>query len=207
MYFFINFLIILIILQSFLVIISKNSVTSVLYLIGAYILTSFLFLILGAEFLSIILIIIYVGAVSILFIFVIMMLNVRVVEVYNTIINYIPIGLFIGCFFFSELMYMIYMDFGISSYIGSSSYTSNWIYDINLKSNLNFIGEVFYNNYYYLLWFAGLLLLLAMVGAIALTIDVDARDFYTTSQNTYLKASRANRKILFVGTDVQTKKI
>jgi NADH:ubiquinone oxidoreductase subunit 6 (subunit J) len=125
MYFLINILIILIILQSFLVIISKNSVTSVLYLIGAYVLTSFIFLILGAEFLSIILVIIYVGAVSILFIFVIMMLNVRVVEVYNTIINYIPIGLFIGCFFFGELMYMIYIDFGMSSYMGSNSYTSN----------------------------------------------------------------------------------
>jgi len=125
MYLYIYILLILITSQAFLVIVSKNSVTSVLYLIGAYILTSFLFLILGAEFLSIILVIIYVGAVSILFVFVIMMLNVRMVEVYNTIMNYIPIGLFIGCFFFGEILYMVYMDFGFSTLYMGGDYASN----------------------------------------------------------------------------------
>jgi len=95
-----------------MVIVSKP-ITAVLYLIGLYISTSILFLILGAEFLSIILIIIYVGAVVILFIFVIMMLNVRIVEVYNTIINYIPIGIFLGFVFFLEIIYLIYRDLGI----------------------------------------------------------------------------------------------
>lgn len=86
MFYIINFLLMSIIILSFLVIITKNAITSVLFLISVYILTSFLFMILGAEFLSIILIIIYVGAVSILFIFIIMMLNIRVVEVYNSIL-------------------------------------------------------------------------------------------------------------------------
>jgi NADH-quinone oxidoreductase subunit J len=68
-------------------------------------------MILGAEFLSIILIIIYVGAVAILFIFVIMMLNIRVVEVYNSLINYLPIGVLIAGFYFMGIIYMIDHNF------------------------------------------------------------------------------------------------
>jgi NADH-quinone oxidoreductase subunit J len=92
------------------VITSKNSVTSVLFLISIYLLTSIFFLILGAEFLAILLLIVYVGAVSILFIFVVMMLNLRVTEVYNTLMNYLPIGSFIGFFFLAEMLYMIKSD-------------------------------------------------------------------------------------------------
>ena len=81
-------------------------------------------MILGAEFLSIILIIIYVGAVAILFIFVIMMLNIRVVEVYNTLINYLPIGILIAGFYFAGIIYMIHSDFGFNThYLGSLLYT------------------------------------------------------------------------------------
>jgi NADH-quinone oxidoreductase subunit J len=85
-----------IILSSLLVVISNNSITSVLYLICVYVLSSLCFLLLGAEFLAILIIIVYIGAISILFLFVIMMLNLRIVEVYNSLINYFSIGSFLG---------------------------------------------------------------------------------------------------------------
>jgi NADH-quinone oxidoreductase subunit J len=90
----------LIIISCLLIITSKNSITSVLYLILVFILNSLCFLLLGAEFLSILIIIIYIGAISILFLFVIMMLNLRIVEVYNTLISYFPIASFLSIFFF-----------------------------------------------------------------------------------------------------------
>jgi NADH-quinone oxidoreductase subunit J len=90
----------LIIIQSLLIIYLKDAVISVLFLINVFLVTSLLFLIIGAEFLSILLVIVYVGAVSVLFLFVIMLLNLRIVEIYNTFINYLPLGLFIGIFFF-----------------------------------------------------------------------------------------------------------
>ena len=103
----------LIIISSLLVIISNNSVTSVLYLISVFILTSILLLLLGAELLSILIIIIYIGAISILFLFVIMLLNLRIVEVYNSLLNYIPIGSFIAIFFLLLFVYFIKLDLNI----------------------------------------------------------------------------------------------
>lgn len=200
-----NILIFLIIMQSFFVILSKNPIASVLFLMGVYICTSIVLLILGAEFVAIILIIIYVGAVSILFIFVIMLLNVRIVEVYTTIIHYIPIGLFIGCFFFGEVIFMILNDYGFSYYINTNGFTLDWIYDITPKSNLHVIGEIFYNEYFYLLWIAGLLLLLAMIGAIALTIDVDARHIYLSRKSNYLTPVRPIKSIIFLNGSISLK--
>jgi len=105
----------LIIISSLCIIISKNSITSVLYLICVFILSSLCFLLLGAEFLSIIIVIIYIGAISILFLFVIMMLNLRIVEVYNTLVSYFPIGSFLGLFFILEFFFMIKNDFNFFS--------------------------------------------------------------------------------------------
>jgi NADH-quinone oxidoreductase subunit J len=97
----------LIIIQSLLIIYLKDAVISVLFLINVFLVTSLLFLIIGAEFLSILLVIVYVGAVSVLFLFVIMLLNLRIVEIYNTFINYLPLGLFIGIFFFFRVIIYI----------------------------------------------------------------------------------------------------
>jgi NADH-quinone oxidoreductase subunit J len=98
-----------------MVIFSKSPINSVLYLISVYITTSLLFFVLGAELMAILLILIYVGAVAILFIFVIIMLNQRLVETYNTIKKHFPFGLAISFFFLIEILYMIKTDFQFSS--------------------------------------------------------------------------------------------
>ena len=111
-------------IQGFLIIFSTNPVVSVLWLISIFLLSVLCFLLLGAEFFGILILIVYVGAVSILFLFVIMMLNLRIVEVYQNIVNYSPIGSVIGFFYISELLFMI-------------------------KSDVNFIGDNFYSSIFY----------------------------------------------------------
>jgi len=163
----------LIIINSFLVIFSKNSVTSVLYLISVFILVSLDLLLLGAEFLAILIIIIYIGAISILFLFVIMMLNLRICEVYSSLVKSFPIGIFLGLFFFCELIYILSKDFYLLNYIYNDFFELN-IINYNLiysSSNLYLIGDLLFNYYYSLLIIAGFILLLGMVGAILLTQD------------------------------------
>lgn len=166
----------LIIISSILIIISKNSITSVLYLICVYVLTALILLLLGAEFLSVLIVIIYIGAISILFLFVIMMLNLRIVEVYNSLVSYFPIGCFLGIFFFLEFFFMVRNDL----HFFSITYSMNNLLELNIisynlvwsHSNLYLLGDILYNSYSYLLIIAGLILLLAMVGSMMLTIDI-----------------------------------
>jgi len=89
------------------VIISKNPVQSVFFLIVIFLLTTVLFILLGAEFLAIAVLIIYVGAISILFLFVVMMLNLRILELYSSFYHHVPIGGVIGLFFFLVFIYCI----------------------------------------------------------------------------------------------------
>lgn len=136
------FLIISIVGQGFLVVWSNNPITSVLYLISVYISCAILFLILGAEFVAILLVLIYVGAVAILFIFVIMMLNQRIVETYNSLINYLPLGLAISFFFFIEMVYIIKIDFGFINCYHDYNYLQFEM--LNPKTNVEIFAEVLY---------------------------------------------------------------
>ncbi len=164
----------LIIISSLFVIISNNSVTSVLYLISVFILTSIILLLLGAELLSILIIIIYIGAISILFLFVIMLLNLRIVEVYNSLLNYIPIGSFIAIFFLFLFILSINLDLNIfllnnnNNLIEMDKYNYNLVWSYN---NLYLLGDLLYNTYNYVIVLISFVLLVAMVGSIYLTLD------------------------------------
>jgi NADH:ubiquinone oxidoreductase subunit 6 (subunit J) len=164
----------LIIINSLLVILSKNSVTSVLYLISVFILVSINLIYIGAEFLAILIIIIYIGAISILFLFVIMMLNLRILEVYSSLINIFPIGSFLGIFLFLELFYIVKKEYFLLNYIYNNYLELNVMnnYLILSHNNLYLIGDLLFNHYNLLLIIVGLILLLAMVGAIILTKDI-----------------------------------
>ena len=163
----------LIIINSLLVILSKNSVTSVLYLISVFILVSLNLIFIGAEFLAILIIIIYIGAISILFLFVIMMLNLRILEVYSSLVNIFPIASFLGLFLFFELFYIVSKEFFILNYIYNNYLELNVInnYLIYSNNNLYLIGDILFNHYNTMLIVVGLILLLAMLGAIILTKD------------------------------------
>lgn len=160
------------ILASMCVILANNTVQSILFLIIVFLVTTNIFILIGAEFLALFLLIIYVGAISVLFLFVIMMLNLRLVETYNTVWNYIPIGAFIGFIFFFQIIFLIYFDFGLTIFYENNK-IYEWINLYNINSNIILIGVVLYNYNYHLFIIGSFILFVAMIGSIILTHDLN----------------------------------
>ncbi len=153
---------------AFMVVASRNPVHSVLYLILAFVNAAGLFLILGAEFLAMILVVVYVGAVAVLFLFVTMMLDVDFAELRQGFQQYLPFGALIALVFLAELIVVV----------------GAWAIDPNLLkaagnaataipagvTNTQALGRLLYTKYVYVFQAAGLVLLVAMIGAIVLTL-------------------------------------
>ena len=151
--------------SAFMVIASKNPVHSVLYLILAFVNAAGLFVMIGAEFLAMILIVVYVGAVAVLFLFVVMMLDVDFAELKQGALQYLPIGLLIGGIFIAELLLVVgawVIGPGVPQAIVAPIPTG--------ISNTEAIGLVLYTKYVYFFQAAGMILLVAMIGAIVLTL-------------------------------------
>ncbi len=145
------------------VIVARNPVHSVLFLILAFVAASGLFVLLGAEFLAMMLVVVYVGAVAVLFLFVVMLLDVDFAEMKQGFVLYLPIGGLIAVLVGLELWYV----------------TSGWSHSPNaaaaaapsgMISNTRALGLVIYTRYAYFFEAAGLILLTAMIGAIVLTL-------------------------------------
>jgi NADH-quinone oxidoreductase subunit J len=151
--------------SAFMVIAAKNPVHSVLYLILAFVNAAGLFVMMGAEFLAMILIVVYVGAVAVLFLFVVMMLDVDFAELKQGALQYLPVGLLIGGIFLAELLLVVgawVIGPGIPQAITAPIPTT--------MSNTEAIGRVLYTQYVYFFQAAGMILLVAMIGAIVLTL-------------------------------------
>ncbi len=151
-----------------MVIAAKNPVHSVLFLILAFANAAGLFVLLGAEFLAMILIVVYVGAVAVLFLFVVMMLDVDFTEFKQGTLQYLPIGALIGGIFLAELLLVVgawAIGPGVPHAITSP------IPPIDKIHNTEAIGLVLYTRYVYFFEVAGMVLLVAMVGAIVLTLQ------------------------------------
>jgi NADH-quinone oxidoreductase subunit J len=151
-----------------MVIFSRNPVHSVLFLILAFVNAAGLFVLIGAEFIAFILIIVYVGAVAVLFLFVVMMLDVDFAELRQGFLNYLPIGTIIGIILFVELAtvltaYVIGPD--VAKAITAPIPAADQI------SNTQALGLVLYTRYVYFFQTAGVILLVAMIGAIVLTLQ------------------------------------
>jgi NADH-quinone oxidoreductase subunit J len=148
-----------------MVIVSRNPVHSVLYLILAFVNASGLFVLMGAEFLAMILIVVYVGAVAVLFLFVIMMLDVDFIELREGFIQYLPVGLVIGGIFLFELLLTVgvwVINPGVAKTISAPIPTN--------VSNTEALGLVLYTKYIHYFQLSGMVLLVAMIGAIVLTL-------------------------------------
>jgi NADH-quinone oxidoreductase subunit J len=150
-----------------MVITARNPVHSVLYLILAFFNAAALFLLMGAEFLAMILVVVYVGAVAVLFLFVVMMLNIDVTELRKGFTRYLPVGALIGFILLVELMLIIGV-WAISPDAGAvlQSKTPS----PEAVNNTRALGQLVYTRYIYLFQGAGLVLLVAMIGAIVLTL-------------------------------------
>jgi len=151
--------------SAFMVIASRNPVHSVLYLILAFFNAAGLFVMMGAEFLAMILVVVYVGAVAVLFLFVVMMLDVDFAELREGFLQYLPVGALIGIVLLAEILLVVgawSIGPGMPRVIAAPTPT-----DI---SNTEAIGLVLYTKYIYFFQAAGLVLLVAMIGAIVLTL-------------------------------------
>ena len=148
-----------------MVIVSRNPVHSVLYLILAFVNASGLFVLMGAEFLGMMLIVVYVGAVAVLFLFVIMMLDVDFIELREGFIQYLPVGLVIGGIFLFELLLTV--GAWIINPTVSKTITSPIPANV---SNTEALGLVLYTKYIHYFQLSGMVLLVAMIGAIVLTL-------------------------------------
>lgn len=144
-----------------MVISSRNPVHSVLFLILAFFNSGALFVILGAEFLAMMLVIVYVGAVAVLFLFVVMMLNINFSKIKEGFQKYFPIGSLIGFILFIEIILMVFS--------GDLLINNNNKLNDNIP-NTHKIGSLLYTEYIYVFQLSGLILLVAMVGAIVLTL-------------------------------------
>jgi NADH-quinone oxidoreductase subunit J len=152
-----------------MVITSRNPVHSVLYLILAFVNAAGLFILLGAEFLAMILVIVYVGAVAVLFLFVVMMLDVDFTALRRGVLDYLPIGAVIGAVFFVELLAMVLLGSGAFG-TGAGKAIAEPIPPAVDVTNTEALGLVLYTKYVYYFQAAGLVLLVAMIGAIVLTL-------------------------------------
>ncbi|MBL0372835.1 NADH-quinone oxidoreductase subunit J [Rhizobium sp. KVB221] len=153
--------------SAFMVIWAKNPVHSVLFLILTFVNAAGLFLLLGAEFLAMILLVVYVGAVAVLFLFVVMMLDIDFAKLRASALEYAPIGVLVGLIVAAELIIVI----------GGSSFTPDVAKSISMpipsvetRTNTAALGDVLYTHYVYFFQIAGLVLLVAMIGAIVLTL-------------------------------------
>ena len=147
-----------------MVIASRNPVHSVLFLILAFFNAAALFVLLGAEFLALILLIVYVGAVAVLFLFVVMMLEVDFEELRHGALQYLPLGGLVGLILVAELFFL-----AIKWFIPASVSSVPHATPAHL-TNTEALGRVIYTDYVYYFETAGLILLVAMIGAIVLTL-------------------------------------
>jgi NADH-quinone oxidoreductase subunit J len=150
-----------------MVISARNPVHSVLFLILAFFNAAGLFVLMGAEFIAMILIIVYVGAVAVLFLFVVMMLDINFVELRQGFLQYLPIGALVGLVLLAELVlifgsWVVAPDF--AERVGSPTPF------LTETTNTHALGQILYTDYAFLFQACGLILLVAMIGAIVLTL-------------------------------------
>ena len=156
-----------ILLSALMVISSRNPVHSVLFLILAFFNAAGLFVILHAEFLAMILIIVYVGAVAVLFLFVVMMLDFKVSLEKSNILQYMPIGIFVGMVFISELIIVLV---NTKLELKNIQILTNPLSNFENLTNTEAIGSILYTDYILYFQVSGIILLVAMVGSIVLTL-------------------------------------
>lgn len=176
---------------SFFVVAAGNPVHSVFFLIMVFCCASCLLLCLTVDFLSIIFIVIYVGAVAVLFLFVVMMLNIKLAELNESFVRFIPLGFFLGVAFFFELCFSVdsafTLDFGVN--------LSPWVDLLRPNESVYLFGEVVYTYYLHVFILSGIVLLVSMLGTISLTLH---HSLNVRRQLVYRQVGRDSRSAVFL---------
>lgn len=154
-----------------MVILSKNPIHSVLYLLLVFLNSSGIMILIGADFLGLIFIMVYLGAIAVLFLFVVMMLNIQMIEWHDYLYRYLPIGGFLWVCLVLEFAYLLSNEFthSVSTSVTLPQFT-RWIDTLYRLTNVEVIGQLTYTVFSVGFVMASLILLVAMVGAIVLTM-------------------------------------
>ncbi|KEG16823.1 NADH-quinone oxidoreductase subunit J [Bartonella bacilliformis] len=154
-------------MSAIIVIAARNPVHSVLFLILAFFNAAALFLLAGAEFLGLLLLVVYVGAVAVLFLFVVMMLDVDFAELKRNAFQYVPVGALVGIIIAVELI-IVFFSNDFSLILGT--HTTQPMPNLEHRTNTQALGDILYTDYVFYFQIAGMILLVAMIGAIVLTL-------------------------------------
>jgi NADH-quinone oxidoreductase subunit J len=185
-YFFSNILL----FSALMVVVVQNSIYSVLFLVCSFISAASLLFILECEFIALLFIIIYVGAIAVLFLFVVMMLDIKTVNLTKNTIKYFPFGSFISIIFLFEILAIILKNFKYNPYQEKflTNFYYNWYEKLDALTEIEAIGQVLYTHYVLQFLVAGYILFLAVVGSIVLTITPPSKK--SKSQIIYRQISR-----------------
>lgn len=161
------------IISAIMVISAKNPIHSILSLILVFCNAAGLFILLQVEFLAMIFLVVYVGAIAILFLFVVMMLNIKLIELNENLLRYLPVGSLVAIIFLLEIFLMI--DSDIVPLL-DSDYTKSipvvaWSTQLESLTNIETLGDLIYTHYFPLFLIASMILLVSMIGAIILTLN------------------------------------
>jgi len=169
---FLYILLLSLVLFSFFVISSKNAIHSLLALISVFILSSILLIVLNVEFLAFAFVIVYAGAIAILFLFVIMMIDLKVIDRSLDILSYGPLGYFMGFVFLLEISLPLAKTncFSVEMFVSQLSWM-NWFLLMDALPHIQALGQLLYTYYFMFFLIAGFILFIAIIGAIALTYE------------------------------------
>ena len=180
----------ILIFSSLMVVLSRNTVFSVLYLIFSFFNAAIIFLMSNAEFLAMVLIIVYVGAVAVLFLFVVMMLNINIIKVKEGLLKYIPFGIMLIAIFLIELS-LVFSDFAIFPNFETKIDINNLLMQGN--TNTKSIGLYLYTDYFIIFQMSGFVLLVAMIGAIVLAYEKNEKYI---KQDVYYQQNVDKKKLI-----------
>ena len=160
----------ILLISAILVISAQNPVHSVFFLVLVFLISAFLLFLLEIEFISLLLILVYVGAIAVLFLFVVMMLDIKITKSEQDFLVYLPMGALLGVIFFLEVFLTFQENFVSFLPINSRNIYTNWLSIVDNITNLEVLGQLLYTYYFFFFLIAGIILLVAMVGAIVLTL-------------------------------------
>lgn len=187
----------IILLSSLMVVIVQNSVYSVLFLVLSFISSAGLLLIFECEFLALMFVIVYVGAIAVLFLFIVMMLDIKIISSTKDTLKYFPVGLVIGSIFLLEVLIVINKNFSKNFYASSVSenYYTNWFDKLDKFSDIESLGQLIFTQYVLQFLIAGNILLLATISVVVLTINTNSKQ---KNQSIFKQISRTHKNVLLL---------
>jgi NADH-quinone oxidoreductase subunit J len=193
-----------------MVITVQNSVYSILFLVLSFVSSASLLCLLEYEFMTLIFVVIYVGAIAVLFLFAVMMLDIKRVKLAKDSIKYFPFASFVAFIFVTEILLVISKNFKSNSYLGSflSNNYINWLDKTDFFTELESLGQIIYTSYILQFLTAGLILLLAVVGAVVLTLTPNTQPFQLKKgkkQNSFKQLSRTFKNSIYKSINSQNK--